>query len=341
MKAERRHELQHNEVADWLAKAIERAKPYSRAIVGVALAATVLLITYVVLSNRSETRQTSAWNQYYKAINAPSPEGVQADLEAVAETHKKTVAGHWAQVALADLQLGEGINDFFRDKSAAKKKLASAIEHYGEVVSLAEDPLLVARARYGMARAQESLGKLDDARETYKQIVQAPGTNAYAAVAKLRLDDLNRTSTEEFYAWFAEQEPVPASSSSSLPGTPGERLPFDTSSFGSPGDLKLSGENILNIPGLEKSSTGPSLINNAQQDGKLEQKENTKDESATEKSATEKSDGEKDKGNATKETQPSDADKEKAPPEEKSKDNDSKADEATSKDSKAEEKSEK
>ena len=336
MKAERRHELQHNELADWLAKAIERAKPYSRAIVGVALAATVLLITYVVLSNRSETRQTSAWNQYYKAINAPSPEGVQADLEAVADAHKKTVAGHWAQVALADLQLGEGINDFFRDKSAAKKKLTSAIEHYGEVVSLAEDPLLVARARYGLARAQESLGKLDDARETYKQIVQAPGTNAYAAVAKLRLDDLNRASTEEFYTWFAEQEPVPVPSSSSFPGTPGERLPFDTSSLGSPGDLKLSGENILNIPGLEKSATGPALINSAPQDGKLEPKETTKDESATKES-----DGEKDAGDATKEKQPSDADSEQAPAEEKPKDNDSKADDRTSKDSKAEEKSEK
>ncbi len=52
MKAERRHELQHNELADWLAATAERLRPYSRAILGVTIAAVVLLLAYYLITSR-------------------------------------------------------------------------------------------------------------------------------------------------------------------------------------------------------------------------------------------------------------------------------------------------
>jgi tetratricopeptide (TPR) repeat protein len=254
MKAERRHELQHNEIADWLAEAIERVKPYSRAIAGVALAAAVLLTAYVVLSRRAESKQSTAWNEYYQALQSPSNEGLEADLEAIAREHQSAVAGLWAAVTLADLQLDEGVRSFFFDRRAAEKKLQSAAAHYEAVVEKADDPLLRARALYGLGRAQESLGHLDEARRAYRQIVDAEGSDAFRSLARLRLDDLERDSTKDFYAWFETQEPAGASSLPS--GSLGERFPFDESGLGSPGDLNLSGDNILNIPGLNK---GPAL----------------------------------------------------------------------------------
>ncbi|MEX2138060.1 MAG: tetratricopeptide repeat protein [Pirellulales bacterium] len=258
MKAERRHELQHNELADWVAGAVERIKPYSRAIVGVVVAAAVLLTTYIVLSGRAERKQSTAWTDYYLAIQGP-PERVESDLEAVIREHEGVAAGQWAQVALADLKLGEGIAALFIDKAAAKKNLESAVEHYEAVIPEAEDPLLIARARFGLARALESQGQLDKAREVYEQIVEASGTNAYVSLAESRLKDLKRDSTQDFYAWFEKQEPVaPPAASSSLPGTPGEKLPFDASFLDSPGSVNLSGQNILNIPELDKGA-GPLL----------------------------------------------------------------------------------
>jgi tetratricopeptide (TPR) repeat protein len=287
MKAERRHELQHNELADWLADAIQRVKPYSRAIAGLVLAAAVLLIVYVVLSQRALSKQSTAWNDYYLAIQSPSKEGAEADLEAVVRSHEGAVAGLWARVALADLQLGEGIGAFFTDKRTADRKLTSAIENYEAVLAKAEDPLLAARAKFGLARAQESRGKLDAARVLYEEIVQAPDSDAYVPAAKARLADLNRESTRDFYAWFAEQEPS-AAPDLSLPGAPGERLPFDSSSLGRPGDVNLSGDNILNIPGLNKGTSGPLLTPDAKKEDANEgEKESAKDSESADKGGAE------------------------------------------------------
>jgi tetratricopeptide (TPR) repeat protein len=260
MKAERRHELQHNELADWVAVAVERVKPYSRAIVGVVVAAAVLLTTYVVLSNRAERKQTTAWTDYYLAIQGPLAD-VESDLEVVMREHEGVAAGRWAQVALADLKLGEGIKALFTDKAVAKKNLESAVEHYQAVIPEAEDALLVARARFGLGRALESQGELEKAREVYEQVVEASGTNAYVSLAEARLTDLKRDSTQDFYAWFEQQEPVaPPPAANSLPGTPGQKLPFDDSLLNTPGSVNLSGENILNVPGLDKGTgTGPLL----------------------------------------------------------------------------------
>jgi tetratricopeptide (TPR) repeat protein len=257
MKAERRHELQHNELADWVAEVFERLKPYSRAIAGVAVAAAVLLTAYVVLSSRAERKQSTAWTDYYAAIQAPQ-DSIEAELESVSRDHDNVPAGRWAEVALADLKLGEGINLLFKDKAAAEKKLKSAISHYEAVIPNADDPLLVARARFGLARAYESLGQLDEAKTTYEEIVRASGTNAYVTIAKSRLEDLNRESTQEFYAWFAKQEPIPVPDTP-LPGTPGEKMPFDAGSFSTPGSLNLSGKNSFSVPTNDNVGSGPLL----------------------------------------------------------------------------------
>jgi predicted negative regulator of RcsB-dependent stress response len=260
MKAERRHELQHNEVADWVAEAIEWLKPYSRAIVGVVVAATVLITAYYVLSARSERKQANSWTDYYLALEAPKS-SMESELESVAREYSSVSAGRWAEVTLADLQLGEGLDLLFSDKTAANKKLESAAEHYQAVIEHAEDPLLLARARFGLGRAQESLGHLDEAVSAFEEVVNASGTNAYVELAKSRLNDLKRTSTRDFYAWFEKQEPVtlPPEPSSTLPGTPGQKPPFDESMLGSPGKIDLSGEKLLDLPDLEKGRPGPAL----------------------------------------------------------------------------------
>jgi hypothetical protein len=308
MKAERRHELQHNEVADWVAATIERVKPYSRAIVAVAVAATVLLVAYVVLSGRSERKQSVAWNDYYQAVQAESKD-VATDLESVVREHGGVPAGLWAEVALGDLKLGEGIESLFREKQAAQSKLRGAIQHYQNVLEEADDAMLVARARFGLARAYESLGQLGEARDAYKQIVGSSGTNAYISIAKERLKDLDRSETKDFYAWFGKQEPVAAPPASSLlPGTPGERLPFEPGSLGSPGGLNPSGSSFLDLPPLDKGTTGPLLTPESKPDDK-DGKDATSDKDKNEESDKDEKKGTGEEG-AGKEDGKGDASKE-------------------------------
>jgi tetratricopeptide (TPR) repeat protein len=221
-------------------------------------------------------------------------------------------AGLWAEVSLADLKLGEGIESLFREKQAAQSKLRSAIQHYQAVIDEADDALLVARARYGLARAYESLGQLDEARKVYEQIVGSSATNAYISVAKLRLKDLERSSTQDFYAWFAKQEPVAVPPASDLlPGTPGEKLPFDSGSLGSPGGLNLSGDSLLNIPPLDTGTTGPLLTPQSkteEKDGKdAKEPTDTDEKNAAKTGETEKDNGETPKDDAVKKEDKKDA----------------------------------
>src|SRR5688500_18201031 len=69
MKAERRHELKHNELADWMGERVETLRPHAA---GIALGVGVLLV--IVLGSlwyfSGENAATSrAWSQYFDAFN--------------------------------------------------------------------------------------------------------------------------------------------------------------------------------------------------------------------------------------------------------------------------------
>jgi predicted negative regulator of RcsB-dependent stress response len=252
MKAERRHELQHNELADWLAATFERMRPYWRAILGVTIAALVLLVAYYMFSSRAQKKQSVAWDRYLRAISAATPDASATELEETVERYSKTPAAVWAEATLADVELADGISLLFVDKNLAEKKIKGAIGHYEAVREKSDDQLLKSRILFGLARAQESLGDLKEAAKTYEALVDLKGP--YRQLAEDRVAALSRDSTHDFYAWFAAEEPVRVPSSS-LPGSPGDRLPFDASSL-MPDDLKLSNpDNMFKLPSID----GPAL----------------------------------------------------------------------------------
>ncbi len=272
MKAERRHELQHNELADWLSGTAERLRPYSRAILGVTIAAVVLLLAYYLITSRAEKKQSAAWDKYLHALSATTPDASTTELEETVERYSKTPAAVWAEATLGDMELGDGIGQLFVDKVDAEKKIKRAIGHYEAVLEKADDPLLKARVLFGLAHAQESLGELEKARQSYEALVDLKGP--YQQLAEDRVAALGRDSTHDFYAWFASEEPV----RTPLPGMPGERLPFDASSL-MPDDLRLSDpNNLFNVPSLD----GPALPSLSTEFGS---KKETKDEANKDEAA--------------------------------------------------------
>ncbi len=230
MKTARRHELQTNELADWLGAKIEAIKPYSRAMLGALVAVAVILGVYMYLSRERAATQAQGWDRYFNAWEQMRTNNNSDDMSELAglSAYRDTAAGLWARVALGDYNFAQGEVHSFSDRAQAKRELQTAVDSYSSVANQRAYPLLAQRAPLGKARAQESLDEQEDARKSYQALADEDGS-PYQEEAKRRLADLSRDSTKRFYDWFAQQNPSPRSPFS--PGAPGLPPDFDFKSF--------------------------------------------------------------------------------------------------------------
>ena len=139
MKAERRHELQHNALADRLGDAISGAKNYSQAIIATIVGAVVLLGAYLYLSNRSQSVEAAAWTQYLSATDTALRRGTIEKLIQLTNQYPTTKGGLCGRLALADLQYQTGVQQLFENRSQAVLNLNGARENYDRLLLDASD----------------------------------------------------------------------------------------------------------------------------------------------------------------------------------------------------------
>ena len=167
MKRERRHELQHNELADWLAKAIERLKPYQNVIVAAVVVVILAAGGYAWISHASEAKTAQAWD----ALNSGLESGNPGSFTRVMDDYPNTNVADVAAVVSADLRLADGCDRLFHDKAVAEQQLSQAIELYGKELEQGGNPSLRQRATFGLGRAWEAKGDLDKATRRYQEVV--------------------------------------------------------------------------------------------------------------------------------------------------------------------------
>jgi len=204
MKSERRHELQHNELADWMTNVIEKTKPYANVILGGVLLVAIVAVGWSWMARQSRDEAAQAWEDFYDALASRS----FTDLNGVAEHYPGSDAARWAKVVVGDLRLAEGCDELFTSRAGANQELEKARECYDDVLAECSDPAIRQRAAFGLARAWEAQGKLDKAAECYKQALVPEG--AYALMAKARIAALADPATKRFYDEFAQFDPKPA-----------------------------------------------------------------------------------------------------------------------------------
>lgn len=240
MKSERRHELQHNELADWLAKAAETIKPYQNLVMaGVALV-VVVMVGYTLWSREMTAQTTQAWDD----MNAALETGKLEQLSKVIEDYPDTNVAYTAKAVLADLHLGAGCNDLFKRKATAQEELNKAIASYEAVIRGSRTPALQERATFGLARAKESKGdaeSLGQAEKLYKDVAAKWPKGAYAVAAQERAKDLERATTKRFYDDFRSFDPKP-----SFSAEPGKQQDFDLNSL--PDDGPAASPEATNEP---------------------------------------------------------------------------------------------
>lgn len=223
MKTERRHELKTNVLAHSLVRWIDAAKPYSRAGTAIVIALVVALFAWAYLSTQNTRRLADGWNEYFDAIGGRDPDSRGA-LRDISSRYAGTMVGQWARLTLADIQLDDGTNRLLQDRKIARDGLREASEKYRALLLETSHPTIRQRSLYGLARAQEALGELDEAQKQYRELAEQWPDGPFAAAAKARTSDLEKLGTKEFYDWLARYEPPPPLSNQ--PGKPGARPDF-------------------------------------------------------------------------------------------------------------------
>jgi hypothetical protein len=266
MKAEKRHEMEKNVLADWLGEQIEAAKPYAPTI-GIALvggACAILLVIYLLGSGGAASAR--AWSTYFSAISDRDP---VLPLEAFVKEMPNSPASLWAMQAVGDISLTQGSQQLFTDREEAKKSLDKAEVALKKVEAEAKDPLLKTRSRLSLGKLYETLCKPAQAKKYYELVVESEKDSAVGKVAQRAVKRLSDPRETELLAWFAEQKPrkpSPGLGSGGLPGLPNdlpERPDLSLPGLGSPATDPGAGAGVgagLNLEGLGTGkSDGPKL----------------------------------------------------------------------------------
>lgn len=260
MKAQHRHELQTNQLAELLEAQIDKVKPYTQAIIGVVVAAMVLLGVYFYLRHMDRSAEQAASDQLVAAIQ-PGIDQIR-DLQATIENHPDTQQATIAQLVMGEELLRAGADQLFTNKAEGNKNLGKAADAFLAAESGAKDQMLKAWALFGLGRAHESQGKLDQARKDYERLKKEYPNSSLADDAEQHLKNLDKQSTKEFYDWFAKQDPRPVDLQRE-PGIPGQKPIFDLSD---PTAIPSSSSN-LNFPSSLDGITSPSTPDSSKPEG--------------------------------------------------------------------------
>ncbi len=229
MNSERRHELQHNWLAEHLARINEWIEPHSKLIAIVVGAAIVGLLGFALVRSNASGQRSDATLQLVLAAG----EGDAEVLGMVGDDYAQTTAGSWARLYQADEFMARGLRVLYTDRAEANELFDSAKAAYQQALSTGGNAVLQSRSHYGLARIAESVGDVETAIEEYRATIAADESEAMVTIAQQRIDSLSRPGTKEFLAWFGDQDFTPSDpamppslpSGTALPDLPDLDLP--------------------------------------------------------------------------------------------------------------------
>ncbi len=204
MKSERRHELEHNQLADWLGQSIERWRPHARTISWVAIGLLLIVVVSLAWSRWSSSVAKATWREFYAAMDD------NEKLSAFAEKYGGNEAGQLAALILADRFASSAGFELFTNKTLAQDDNRKAMEWYSKVLSSPRKQIIEQRATFGLAQAKEISGDLAEATKLYEQVRQRWPNSVFAVQAQDRLRDLGKQSTKAMYDRLATYDPRPA-----------------------------------------------------------------------------------------------------------------------------------
>lgn len=205
MESDRRHELEENDLAGSTLQLVDRIRPHLRTIVTAIGLLFAGLAAWTLIASQQAAAKARSWETCIAALSG----GDAAGLEAVVRQHADTPAAGWAQIVLADSALAQGCELLFTDRTRGLERLEDAVGRYRQLLAARPTGMLAERTVFGLAKANEALGNLDDARKGYEAVIADHPGSAAASLAASRVAAVSRDATRQWYDWFAAQKSAP------------------------------------------------------------------------------------------------------------------------------------
>ena len=144
MKGTRRHELEQNELADWIRQRANMVKPYANAILGAILLTVVIVVGYNWWTGQTMASSSESWQEFYAAMSSGNP----TNLDTIVEAYQGTEVANWAAVMAGDVYLAIGCGQRFSSLTNANQELRKALANYMIVLDGTKLSVLQERATF-------------------------------------------------------------------------------------------------------------------------------------------------------------------------------------------------
>lgn len=245
------HEAEKTELEKWIQSGLEKAKPYSNQLLMGVIGLVVLVIAFTFWAQSTGSARTAQWEEFVE-------QRVPDDYLQLAKENPDSSVSSWALLQAGRGYLQEGMRNALTNREASDARLNEAVEAFDALVKKADAPPKAREeALFGLATAKEVLSASDpgEAVQAYQKLIDDFPESRHVPWAQQRVQELNEDSTQQFYAWFREQNPKPEDRP-----LPGDLLPQDNKPA-EVGNLDLLDDSTMKLPptgvGAENTNTVP------------------------------------------------------------------------------------
>jgi hypothetical protein len=231
MDGEQRHDLEENDLAESVMTVVQKLRPHLWTAATAALALVGGMAAWSLITAQQAASRSRSWDACMAALAERNPER----LGDVIRQYPGSPAAQWSQLLLADSAIAEGSQQLFADRNRGRERLEAAVGIYSTLLGERPQGLIAERAVFGLAKAREGLGQLEEARRGYEALVAEYPASAVRGIAANRIAALSSDATRQWYDWFAAQNvAVPAAAagdqaapptSNAQPATPAAAAP--------------------------------------------------------------------------------------------------------------------
>jgi predicted negative regulator of RcsB-dependent stress response len=217
MKAERRHELEHNELADSMTLTTKWLQDNALGLISVIGLAILIVVGYnLIYAEKPIDAPAGDWNKYFAAIGDPNAD---KELEVLIDSasDKNSPAMIQAQYVLGDWQLAQGCKNLFEDRKVAVEFLEKAEKNLSEVEKRTTDAFIKNATRLKLGATYEALNKADDAQKFYEMVAKTGAESIHGKEAMRAVQRIKSKDSRDLLAWLEKQKPLKRNPHTGMP----------------------------------------------------------------------------------------------------------------------------